>query len=325
MAEPEGRGPEIGCFACMRPKAKRESCSESVSVARATSPLFQDGMSAETDRPARSTRSHSRTRERPQIARQCRRIARDIGDCLRRDPILPAVLLSPGPVPVRGGSTTIRSGCCAFWRRRKLSVSDWIASASRPTQICLQALPSTARRRFDRNHALKTRRKLAREKADAGIEIPRKLPFAIQPSTRSTQSIHQPAIHLKESAVIDAIIKACGVIGERICAPAIHGARPIVVRVPTGRAPLRRAPGTCPAQARAKSSKDSLAGLIDKNARHAGPIRRRYTKELISVGPQVSAQLCAITCANAVAAFSNIGAAIGHSLMGMTACERRPR
>ena len=107
----------------------------------------------------------------------------------------------------------MRSGRSPFrFRRRNSSVEEVTAEADVPVRLCARAAvaevaDSTAMT------CSKLLRKLARKEADAGKEVPREAAATIA-SDASNQLIDEPAIYLKEGAVIHTIIETGRTMGE---------------------------------------------------------------------------------------------------------------
>ena len=133
-----------------------------------------------------------------------------------------AVVVS-GPRPARGGSTTIRSGLADLaWLLRKESVSAVTLRPAVPARFWVSAwvavgADSTA------ITSSKCFRQLPRKQSDAGKQIPGQLAGVISDNTVN-ESVNQPAIHLKECAVIDAVVEAGGVVAESIPLPSAQSA-----------------------------------------------------------------------------------------------------
>jgi hypothetical protein len=120
--------------------------------------------------------------------------------------------------PVRGGSTTIRSGCSSLGvpRRKSRVVARTVAPVV-SLRLCSRAFHG-GWGGFDGDDAGKAGRELAGEEADAGEEVPGQ-GSTLAGSHLVDERIDEPAVDLEERAVVDAIIEAGGWVGNGSCAP----------------------------------------------------------------------------------------------------------
>jgi hypothetical protein len=83
-------------------------------------------------------------------------------------------------------------------------------------------------RGFDGDHVCEVCGKLTCEKADAGVEVPCELARAAIADAMD-ERVEEPAIDLKECAVVDAIVEAGGAVEERVTAGGCEAAQRLVV------------------------------------------------------------------------------------------------
>ena len=234
---------------------------------------------------------------------------------------IPAV--SQSPRQVRCGAGPRQSGQAALFSAyaRNASVSAFTATLVVPLRFCLRASIAAGA-----DSTATTRSKLAckppRKQPDAGKKIPGQRALVAR-SYPVDKRIHQPAIHLEECAVIHAIIETRRAIGERSSAPLVQLYAAAVPCVPSTTISAPLSAGIRSRIAPAIFSKPPFAGLAIETLASTS-LSSALQKSAISVGRNAGA-IGRINSANAIAASSSSGAAMGHSLIGTTAWERRPR